>query len=145
MDGHELDPITKDKASSSYSIDNAIWKKIWSLKTIPRVHNFVWRIINKAVASNDALFKRKCSSSPNCPICEQKEETLEHLFLLCPWVRRSWFASPLGLRISEYDIKSIEEWIEGIMLQSDHNADFVQVYVANHLWSIWKNKEQMGI
>lgn len=139
-DGHQADAKSLDKASTSFFLDAAVWKKIWSLKTIPRVRSFLWQILNKTLASNEALFKRKCSASPLCPICEQHMETLEHLFLLCSWSRRSWFLTPMGLQISDYAIRSIEEWIVDFLSSQTPNAEFVMLYVANHLWSIWKTR-----
>lgn len=120
-----------NKASTSYVIDSRLWTRIWTLNTIPRVRNFIWRIINNAVASKEALYKRKCSSNPLCPICDNEVETLEHLFLLCPWAKSVWFGSRLGFFVSEFDVTSIARWIEQHFMAQGVDDDFVQSYIAN--------------
>lgn len=51
-------------ASSSFVLDDAIWRKLWRITTIPRVKHFVWRVMNKAIATREALFRRKCTPDP---------------------------------------------------------------------------------
>lgn len=126
------------KASSSYSVSPDTWRQIWKLETIPRVRNFMWRVMNKAIASKEALFHWKCAPDPLCPICENEVETPEHLFLLCPWVRRAWYVAPVQLRLDEFNVTRVEKWIEAFLLQPELEATGVREYIACHLWSIWK-------
>ncbi|KAL6272179.1 hypothetical protein ACE6H2_022871 [Prunus campanulata] len=69
---------------SSHLILDLVWKLIWSLKTLPKIKLFCWRILNKALATRLELFKVRCALSPVCPICEQAEESIEHTLFLCP-------------------------------------------------------------
>lgn len=135
------DPST-EKPSSSYLMDKRVWAKIWKIKAIPRVRSFVWRILNRAVASSETLYRKKCANSPLCQVCETGIETLEHLLLLCPWARRSWKGCPLGISVNEYSVKSIERWLEEIVLMEGPQAEYIQAYVATHLWNIWKMRCQ---
>ncbi|CAL2244394.1 unnamed protein product [Prunus armeniaca] len=37
------------------------------------------------MAVSSVLYKKKLRNSPLCPICDDHEETIEHMLLLCPW------------------------------------------------------------
>ncbi|KAF7844152.1 reverse transcriptase [Senna tora] len=39
------------------------------------------------------LFKRRAIASHMCQVCGQGDESVEHLFLLCPWTKPIWFGS----------------------------------------------------
>lgn len=102
------------------------------------MRSFIWRILHKAIPSREALFRKKCSQNPFCPICEDEIETLEHLFLLCPWVLQVWFAGALTLKINPQQVTKVEKWIEDILSLQHTDAEYIGAYVANQLWAIWK-------
>ncbi|KAB2623871.1 hypothetical protein D8674_040231 [Pyrus ussuriensis x Pyrus communis] len=89
--------IGRPSASSSV-IPGNVWKCIWHLKTPPKVRNFMWRALSRALATMENLFKRRCSPSPCGPICLVQDEFVEHMLLLCPWVEPIWFGGPLNYR-----------------------------------------------
>lgn len=68
------------KASSSQVLDERVWTKLWKIKVIPRIRHFIWRIMNKAVASNEALYRRHCAAHPYCPYVRRK---WRHLSMPC--------------------------------------------------------------
>lgn len=57
------------KPSSSFQPPSKYWKLIWALKVPPKNRHFWWRVCNNALASRENLFKWKCASSDQCPIC----------------------------------------------------------------------------
>lgn len=58
-------------------------------------------------------------------------------FLLCDVSKRIWFASPMGLRISEYNIKTFEDW-SCMMLTKYLDDGYSQGLLAYILWFVWK-------
>ena len=48
-----------------------------------KLRSFYFKICHKAIALNDFLFKIKRKDSPNCSLCDKKEETMVHLFCEC--------------------------------------------------------------
>lgn len=81
--------------------------------------------------------------SPLCPICKIHEETIEHVFLLCPWVEVIWFGGMLSHRIIRSSISSWVNWlvnITNITLNSKAELDRVLSYVAFTCWHIWKSR-----
>jgi len=55
---------------------------IWSLKIPPRVHMFLWLLINNRALTRDNLAKRRKVEDESCLFCCEKE-TCQHLFFDC--------------------------------------------------------------
>jgi hypothetical protein len=53
------------------------------------------------------LIKKGLNVDPCCPHCYQQIEDYEHLFMVWPLAKLTWFASPLGLHApADVDINS---------------------------------------
>ncbi|OMO53103.1 Endonuclease/exonuclease/phosphatase [Corchorus capsularis] len=70
----------RQSASSSHNIDQEVWKIIWNLKVPVKIKQFLWRLMEKAVATNLAIFQKKVRNDPVCPFCD-KVESIEHMLL----------------------------------------------------------------
>lgn len=73
------------RASFSTTIDENMWKSLWNLNIPLKLRHFLWRVCHHLLATKVGLHKRKCGSSPICPICLSDAETVEHLLFDCPW------------------------------------------------------------
>lgn len=82
-------------ASGSYRPSKGLWQGLWNIRICPKVHNFLWRAVSGALATNEALYRRRCAKSPACIICKTQVESVEHLLFLCPWAAQCWYSSPL--------------------------------------------------
>ncbi|XP_039028563.1 uncharacterized protein LOC120162494 [Hibiscus syriacus] len=71
---------------------NFQWSKwVWSGLVPPRVQTFLWQLSHHKVAVRVELKKRGVPlENVLCPLCLKDEETIQHLFLLCPVVRELW-------------------------------------------------------
>ncbi|KAK4268822.1 hypothetical protein QN277_022056 [Acacia crassicarpa] len=126
-----------DRPGSSTVIHSSCWNAIWKIRVIPRVQQFIWRLLSKAIATKAALFRRKRSQDSLCPVCENAEETIEHVFFHCPWTRCVWFGCSLGAR---FDISAIGNfnawWISLTDTPLLSKQDLSQICWL--LWFIWK-------
>lgn len=50
----------------------------------------MWNLCNNALPTKDNLFGKKILPDPIFPLCNLERETVEHLFLLCPWTKQIW-------------------------------------------------------
>ena len=109
-------PRSKWSAILGTNINEVQWKKIFRpcFKTI-KTSDFIWfqyRIINRILETRSFLHKVKISSNPNCIYCDSSPETIEHLFLNCPFVAdfwdklRQWSTRKIGLyfKFNKFDI-----------------------------------------
>lgn len=55
---------------------------VWKLKIPPRVHFFLWLLINNKVLTRDDLVKRRKVEDDTCLFCSEKE-SCNHLFFEC--------------------------------------------------------------
>ena len=63
---------------------------VWSIKVPPRVHMFLWLLVNKRVLAGDNLAKRRKVEDESCLFCNEKE-TSQHLFFDCAVAKRCDF------------------------------------------------------
>lgn len=83
--------ITAKTARQEHPLD---WQKhIWSVKTSPKVKDFLWRLAKKAIPVSANLATRGLPAFP-CKRCGGIEDDL-HTFLLCPLAQEVWTLAPL--------------------------------------------------
>ena len=63
------------------------WNLIWKVQVPFKINIFVWKLLKDNLPTKLALKKRSISSDNSCPMCNSKEESSTHLFLLCPFAR----------------------------------------------------------
>lgn len=122
-------------------MDN-VWKKVWSLDTIPRHKILLWRIINKALLVKSALISRGIMCSMLCPRCEAGIETIDHLFLSCDLSKRELFDSHLGINFQTNNIIDFAEWLTDFISCQD-KATIIDL--AAILYSIWHTRNQRSL
>ena len=80
------------------------------------------------------------------PLCLNEDESLEHIFLLCPMARAVWFGSDISLRIDGLRISSIREWIREQLSKPElHQSKalwFYEQFVCI-LWCIWLYRNEV--
>ncbi|KAF7808324.1 ribonuclease H [Senna tora] len=66
------------------------WKFLWSLSIPSRVKKFVWRILNDALPNLTNLKRHHMPVEEICYLCQQESESLDHIFITCPFARAIW-------------------------------------------------------
>ena len=137
---HYNSSSSEQRASSSAVMSPTAWNQLWNSKLIPRVKHFVWRALNNAIATKEALHRRHRTPSNICTICEKDPETLEHLFFDCPWTKWVWFGSQLSIRIEDFKANNFVAWWINITENLQHITDVEMSQIALILWNIWKQR-----
>jgi hypothetical protein len=121
--------------------ESNVWSKLWKLKTVPRHMQLIWRILHNRLPVRDSLFKRGVHCSPLCCICDQRNESINHLFMECEWVKTVWFATPLGINFSSNDEANLNfnEWISKVVINEDREVVQLVVAICYEIWRI-RNK-----
>ncbi|XP_058198449.1 uncharacterized protein LOC131313970 [Rhododendron vialii] len=128
------------QASTSYSPPKSLWNKLWDVPTAPKICHFMWKVVKNWVASKANLFKRKCSPSPTCLLCNSEKESIEHILFHCPWTRAVWFGCGKAFWILDSPIHSADKWMEDLLCGylaketlPEEAAAIFQIF-----WAIWK-------
>jgi hypothetical protein len=76
------------------------WKSLWKTWAPNKCKMFLlWLAIRNRCWTVDKLEKRGLPHPEQCPLCDQEDETIEHLLVSCVVARQVWFnlLSPLNL------------------------------------------------
>ena len=57
----------------------------------------MWLVAHNRCWTADRLAKKGLAHLEKCPLCDQEEETINHLLLSCVFARQTWFEILLGL------------------------------------------------
>ncbi|CAN6852484.1 unnamed protein product, partial [Brassica oleracea] len=77
---------------AAFMIQHALKKGIWTCKTSPKLHLFLWKIFRGALPLGENLAKRGMLTNISCRRCGELE-TADHIFLHCAFTRRIWSTS----------------------------------------------------
>lgn len=128
--------------SSSYITPSHLWKQIWKTKTDPKIRIFLWSISQNAIPTKSNLFRRRIINDPCCILCSTRSpETVEHLFLHCPWTQQIWSHPIVQVNVTDYATHRIDAWLADISQQIGHIPDFETI--AALLWQIWKARNHL--
>ncbi|KAF3436741.1 hypothetical protein FNV43_RR19490 [Rhamnella rubrinervis] len=107
---------------------------------------FLWKVLHYAIPVRMSLMQRKIINDASCPICLTRIETIEHLFLDCPWTQVVWFGSPLQIRMREMDTSHFGNWLNETFQAfygldcKDKGPSSLLAYIC---WFIWKERNNL--
>ncbi|KAG2265519.1 hypothetical protein Bca52824_072598 [Brassica carinata] len=116
-------------------------KNIWNIKTAPKLKDFLWKVVRKAIPVSSNLATRGFPPF-NCKTCDTEEDDL-HVFLLCSVADNVWNLAPMSSRPSP-STPSIAALLIGA---SAHTVlPPVGLYIPLWpwiLWNLWKARNKL--
>ena len=82
------------------SIKFTPWRKVWRSWAPLRCKFFVWLAVKHRLWMADRLASRGMQHHPACLMCDQAQETTNHLLLLCVFTRQIWFSVFIKLHMA---------------------------------------------
>ena len=73
---------------------------------------FIWKLLHNCLPAFDKLKERGIPVARTCVMCNDLEESTVHLFLECNYARAIWHGSNPGLRTSDMEYISVDQWLE---------------------------------
>ena len=115
---------------------------IWKMKTAPKIQHFMWRILSNALAAGTILARRNIITNSQCKRCGIAEESIEHLFFDCNYVRDIWRHN-VGLQRSNFNpFGTFTEKFRAIIecYNNHYLSEIDRQLPLWLLWRIWKSR-----
>ena len=120
------------------------FKGVWNLHISPKIKMFLWKLFQKAIPVGEILVERHITTDGRCKRCGTLE-SIDHLFLQCPFARKIWRAAPFVSTFENsglIDLKSVwsnlceKNCVPPTGLVSGQLAPWI-------LWHIWCARNQL--
>ena len=66
------------------------WKALWRFASIPKNDIFIWTVLHSSILTGEKLKSKGWEGPSRCPLCNQAEETIDHLFISCEFTKEVW-------------------------------------------------------
>jgi hypothetical protein len=119
--------------------------RIWKTWTPSKCRFFLWLMAHNKCWTANRLAKRGLTQSLFCPLCDQHDETINHLLVGCSFACLFWFElfRPFGLQgfIPGQDIEDFNVWwcSNSARLDGLSKKGFDSL-VALGAWMLWKHR-----
>lgn len=125
--------------SEQSEVDWASW--VWNRLNIPK-HSFLsWLIMWKRMNTRDRLRKMGLHLPAGCPLCETQDESVEHLFVHCDYVKtcRDLLAQSLQVHPNCSSLQEFSRWLHKPM-QGSFRCHVVQSVFTAMLYHVWMQR-----
>jgi hypothetical protein len=117
------------------------WAKLWALRTWPKISIFLWQVLHRRILTWDNILKRGFSGPSRCVLCNNNEESIDHLLNNCTFSNNLWDKATILYRISDRihgDIThTLKNWADSPYQNPilNHLWQFLPGFLV---WNIWK-------
>ena len=117
-------------------------KKIWDLNILPKVKQFLWRVVSGALPTATRLCTRGINMDPTCQRCCLDDESINHVLFLCPHAYAIWRCS--GMLVTQNFSNNLEDNIRNLfgVMESMGDHEINKLLVFWMLWLIWKSRNE---
>ena len=146
----------KLEASGSFSMQSAYrcyflgsitfepWKRLWKSWAPGKCKTFVWLAIRNRCWTADRLAKRGLQHPERCVLCDQEEETIQHILTSCVFARQFWHTILQQLALATLTptrSSSFADWWKKAekRLQKHLRKGFNSFCILG-AWIIWKHR-----
>lgn len=122
-------------------------RSIWKAATEGKHKFFAWLAIQSRVLTADKLLKRNWNCNPFCPLCDQENETVDHLILQCIFSKQVWQYVNDWKLTQVYSIpesnKTLKEWWNDAMARCQvKERKSSAAIIMDIAWNIWKERNR---
>jgi len=114
------------------------YKFVWRNFAPPRVKIFAWLLTKNRINCRTALVTKNILQEATCEICGQADETADHIFSECNFVRSFW--SRIGWNPG-YIAPVSELWLT--QTPPRVHADTAHPTILLCCWEIWKHRNEV--
>jgi hypothetical protein len=123
------------------------WKRIWKSWAAPKCKFFIWLGINNKCWTAHMLKRRGLDFPECCVLCDQEDETVQHIISSCVFARQFWHCvlSPIGFSVvvlKRSDTCFVDWWRGALsLIPKGKKKGFNSVAILG-AWSLWKHRNK---
>ncbi|XP_073353887.1 uncharacterized protein [Aegilops tauschii subsp. strangulata] len=117
-----------------------LWKSLWSLKVVPKVRVFWWRVLRGILPDECTLKFQHIQDISLCKLCKAKNEDLEHALIHCSHSQRFWEEARQLLDIKLPRLHP-STWATDILCDARFSTR-ERASMISMMWSIWTSRNQ---
>jgi len=126
------------------AIQSEPWKRLWKAWAPNKCKIFVWLAIRNRCWTADRLLKRGLPHPDHCPLCNQEDETAQHILTSCVFGWQFWFSifQPLNLSAlvpTRRTISLQDWWKKSWKVPTQHRKGFNSLVILG-VWILWKHR-----
>lgn len=148
-----LSPSGQYTAKSAYdalfqgSISFEPWERIWRSWCWHQASAifFLWLAAHNRCWAADRLAHRNLPHPSLCPLCDQEEETINHLLVACVFSRQFWFVFLQRVGLSalapQPSVSSLEDWWRWASSSADKSLrEGLNSLIILGAWQLWRHR-----
>jgi hypothetical protein len=125
----------------------APWELIWKTWAPPKCRFFMWLVAHNKCWTADRLARRGLPRPGCCPLCDQEEETINHLLVACVFAREFWFhlLRQVGLQAlspQPGENSFLDWWDRANGATSELLRQGVNSLIMLGAWTIWSHRNR---
>ena len=123
------------------------WERIWRSWAPGKCRFFMWLVAHNKCWTADRLARKGLPHPEQCPLCDQEEETINHLLVSCVFSRQVWFIvfQQFGLQCLAPQPGDLlfDEWWEQVNTRvTDLVKQGLNSLVILVAWAIWNHRNR---
>ncbi|GJN03220.1 hypothetical protein PR202_ga20639 [Eleusine coracana subsp. coracana] len=119
--------------------------RIWKSWAPGKCRFFLWLAAHNRCWTADRLAKRNLPHPPLCVLCDQEEETIDHILISCVFARQFWFIflQRVGLGFlapqpSDSNFQDWWRWASSLVCASIKKG--LNSHIISGAWSLWRHR-----
>ena len=123
------------------------WKRIWKSWAPGKCRFFLWLVAHDRCWTADRLARRGLPHPAHCPLCDQGEETINHLLTSCVFAREFWFnllqkVGQQDLSPQQEDVSFDDWWARAEKRVDGQIRKGLNSFILLGAWTIWKHRNR---
>lgn len=117
-------------------------REVWNSQLIPKINFFWWTALHGKILTIDNLKRRGFLLANQCVMCNCVEESINHLFIHCPFTSTVWHKVLQKFDIAWTFLEDLQQFISNWKCPSAHQPirQFWKLIPPHICWHIWKER-----
>ena len=137
----ELAALGEGTVTGSSQTEEQIWKSLWKLKVLPKVHVFWWRVVRGILPDESTLRHHHIKVISRCNVCNAMDEDLMHALVHCSHAKLFWEQA-----FAMFDLRRPhlhpDTWSRDIICDG-RLSDVQSAQMISVMWSIWHSRNRV--